>query len=69
MSNSRIWFVLELSYAILNALSKFLRKLFDTSANQQYPKPITELALDLYEGRLANCLKEGDKGWPEKTTN
>ena len=46
---------------------KYLRELFDHSAKQPYPQKKIEDALYLYEGRLADCLKQGDKGWREKT--
>tara|TARA_Y100001968_G_C19088142_1_gene586332 strand:+ start:362 stop:649 length:288 start_codon:yes stop_codon:yes gene_type:complete len=48
---------------------KYLKKLFDHSANQPYPQRKTEKALCVYEQILTRCLKEGDKGWSEKTTD
>ena len=42
---------------------KYLRESLDPYANQPYPKRITETAIELYEGRLAKCLREGGEGW------
>ena len=38
---------------------KFLRETLDPYANQPSPTRITELAIELYEGKISKCLKEG----------